>query len=293
MEKQKVKGSNKGRAVVSHAPILLSEDGQITESAERKAKDVQNHLNKKENEDVIFNLSDQLKSSSLTPKLSVEVGTELEPKLSMSTELSPNLLSSSSRSLDFKRTFVEGEFFGGAIVCQIPTSFEDVSNLRQVPDHQEVYMDKDSEMSFIIELLAFEDTVSHADAAQYFFDDLASCNEAVEKSVEYNDKINDPDVLTGVEDCVKYCLKGRQTVTKLNQERGTTADVVQTHLFIVRLPKVTTDMLISLNYPAFQVETESDKVTPAVTAEQTSSTVDEIMGTIQRSLKIVDWSLFA
>lgn len=42
--------------------------------------------------------------------------------------------------------------FGGAIVCDLPEHFADVSRLRQVPDHQEVYIDKDGFTSIIVEI---------------------------------------------------------------------------------------------------------------------------------------------
>ncbi|KAI8627491.1 Mog1p/PsbP-like protein [Xylariaceae sp. FL1651] len=42
--------------------------------------------------------------------------------------------------------------FGGALVCDLPTNFADVSRLRQVPDNQEVYIDKDGFTSIIFEI---------------------------------------------------------------------------------------------------------------------------------------------
>jgi hypothetical protein len=43
--------------------------------------------------------------------------------------------------------------FGGAIVCEMPENFADVSKLRQVPSYQEVWMDKDGFTSIVVELL--------------------------------------------------------------------------------------------------------------------------------------------
>lgn len=42
--------------------------------------------------------------------------------------------------------------FGGAIVCDLPEHFADVSRLRQVPDNQEVYIDKDGFTSIIVDI---------------------------------------------------------------------------------------------------------------------------------------------
>lgn len=42
--------------------------------------------------------------------------------------------------------------FGGALVCDLPEKFADVSTLRQVPDNQEVYIDKDGFTSIIFDI---------------------------------------------------------------------------------------------------------------------------------------------
>ncbi|KAI1117853.1 hypothetical protein F5Y14DRAFT_402237 [Nemania sp. NC0429] len=49
-------------------------------------------------------------------------------------------------------TYQATPLFGGALVCDLPTNFADVSQLRQVPNHQEVYIDKDGFTSIIIEI---------------------------------------------------------------------------------------------------------------------------------------------
>lgn len=42
--------------------------------------------------------------------------------------------------------------FGGAIECDLPANFADVSKLRQVPDAQEVFIDKDGFTSIIFDI---------------------------------------------------------------------------------------------------------------------------------------------
>lgn len=48
----------------------------------------------------------------------------------------------------------ETPLFGGAMTCLLPASFEDISEYRTVPDHQEVFVDKLSNTSITIEILA-------------------------------------------------------------------------------------------------------------------------------------------
>lgn len=73
--------------------------------------------------------------------------------------------------------------YGGALRTQLPKSvggrtvrFDDMSNLRQVPDHQEVFSDVDCGCAVIIEMLGLEESVSTADLAAYHFSELAKAN---------------------------------------------------------------------------------------------------------------------
>lgn len=68
------------------------------------------------------------------------------------------------------------ELFGGAMSFDLPSNFHDISSLRQVPDHQEVFMDQESDASIVLELLSYEDSVSHEDVPKYYFDDLVTMN---------------------------------------------------------------------------------------------------------------------
>lgn len=47
--------------------------------------------------------------------------------------------------------------FGGAITASLPENFEDASKFRQIPDNQEVFVDKDSDVSVIVEILETPD----------------------------------------------------------------------------------------------------------------------------------------
>lgn len=47
----------------------------------------------------------------------------------------------------------ERELFGSGIKILVPKDFKDVSDFRQVPDHQEVFVSNDSDATLIVELL--------------------------------------------------------------------------------------------------------------------------------------------
>ena len=68
--------------------------------------------------------------------------------------------------------------FGGAAQCILPSGWVDASRFRQVPDHQEVYLDTVSSSSVIIEILE-----SQEKGIRFCFDDLAAADSAVSSIV--------------------------------------------------------------------------------------------------------------
>lgn len=137
------------------------------------------------------------------------------------------------------------ELFGGAMSCLLPGSFEDISQYRPVPDHQEVFVDKDSNSSIMVEILAREDEVPSATAATYFFDDLAEFNKAEGKSVVLHlpppAGLSDVAATSSEITVQKCCLIGRQDVPKDHK-----VDDVLTFLTAFRLSPIETDLLITM-----------------------------------------------
>jgi len=124
-----------------------------------------------------------------------------------------------------KLKLIQRDLFGGAIQINIPAVWRDVSAVRQVPDHQEVFQDctsaatttaastttnpvnaakNDGDDNFdqkkvdsededsvgtdgfiVVEILERQDHVSDTDAAKFFFDDLAESNDSKNTSIEY------------------------------------------------------------------------------------------------------------
>ena len=66
--------------------------------------------------------------------------------------------------------------FGGAISCEIPSTWRDVSDIRQVPDHQECWQEVDDSGALLVVEILERQNVSDANAAAYFFRDLAESN---------------------------------------------------------------------------------------------------------------------
>jgi hypothetical protein len=69
--------------------------------------------------------------------------------------------------------------FGGAIKSIVPSDFVDISVIREVPDHQEVFVDNNSNSSIIIEVLSRPDDVPDNAASRFYFDDLCQLNQVI------------------------------------------------------------------------------------------------------------------
>lgn len=194
------------------------------------------------------------------------------------------------------------ELFGGGLTCSLPSSYKDLSLIRPVPDHQEVFVDQLTNASVTIEILAREDEVEDERAAKYFFDDLADFNQAESKSIMYHKPPTGlGDIMEGSDVSADKCfLIGRQKVPKDHQ-----IDDVLMFLTAFRFKSISTEILITMSVgPDLNTRLPAE-LSDAVSAEpavMTDSIGDE--GTknwavqeqdyfeIIRSFRVVDWSLF-
>lgn len=182
---------------------------------------------------------------------------------------------------------MERPLFGDAIVCVLPPDVQDMSDIREIPDNQEVFAHPRTDQSIIIEILEF---VQEADeqALRTHFEDIASSNGATS---------SDDSCLLGVDildrqqlamkDCAcAYWLVGRQRVSKFHE---TAKNEINLHMVLFRLPQFTTDILVTFNDPV-TVDPESSSH-QAVATSTVPWTVDDFR-TLINSLTIVDTGLF-
>ena len=189
----------------------------------------------------------------------------------------PSPMSSSSSPCKSMFGVKDGEtqqraLFGGAINCVLSEEYLDVSELRQVPDNQEVFMHKKSNSTIVIELLEYQENVQNDQAAQHFFDDLCSANEASKaeilscRVVKGNERLL-PRINNSFPRCI---LIGKQWVTQINPYHPqlspssktssndtneslspttskTVVEIVNVMMILVRLKSVNTDMMISVS----------------------------------------------
>ncbi|KAK3025385.1 hypothetical protein RJ639_044925 [Escallonia herrerae] len=168
-------------------------------------------------------------------KSSVNAKSDLTPKRSVSFIEKPEDQSA------------ERALFGGAIASTFPLRFQDISNVREVPDNREVFVDPMRDESLIFELLELKVGVADNASATWFLQDLAREQDAegnvvIEQSGVFQAEglhfRNMPAVVT-----TAAISKGRQGREAQN--------LVRVYLANLRLKEVDTDVVIVANEPIY------------------------------------------
>lgn len=136
--------------------------------------------------------------------------------------------------------------FGGAFSATLPPGAIDISDLRPVPDNQEVFCHRMTDQSLIVELLELQAHVVGEAAARYHFEDVGGVQEARVVQVDAVQPI--PLENLALSGCCgeAWVLSGKQQVAKENQQ---VAKDVTLHQALLRLPQYQTDLLLTFNQP--------------------------------------------
>ncbi|KAG1671992.1 hypothetical protein FOA52_013365 [Chlamydomonas sp. UWO 241] len=185
------------------------------------------------------------------------------------------------------------DLFGGAMSMSLPSRLVDVSDYRPVPDHQEVWADGATDQSLVVELV--EAAAAEAGACgRFYFDDMASVNDSGESSVRGVEELGLASLpsLPGVEGLYACLVTGTQLVSKSRQDSDA-SNAVLLLLAVLRLPKVGSDLLITLNTPLHISEhsTSAENVN-ATGVQQGADLARPLLLSMLVSLSIRDWGLF-
>ncbi|KAL0385767.1 UNVERIFIED_CONTAM: Ran guanine nucleotide release factor [Sesamum radiatum] len=143
----------------------------------------------------------------------------------------------------------ERPLFGGAIVSTFPLRFQDVSNIRQVPDHQEVFVDLLRDESLIFELLDLKTDVADQGSATWFLQDLANEQDAEGTMVLEQSGVFEADGLRcRSSPAIITTAVGQMAISKGRQGREA-QNIVKVYLANLRLKDVATDVLITAYEP--------------------------------------------
>lgn len=69
-------------------------------------------------------------------------------------------------------SFTLHPLYGGALACLFPSTFTDASELRQVPDNQEVYLNSHGYTSLVVEILERVEKGSDREALEWHLKDI-------------------------------------------------------------------------------------------------------------------------
>lgn len=196
--------------------------------------------------------------------------------------------------------------FGGAMSADFPDRYADVSDIRPVPDNQEVWTDADRDESVIMEILErVDDGPDDAEgAAAWFFRDLAEVNDASVSSGASEIlsvralEPSDMPSLGGPFAAASLCV-GRQRVTK-SRDRDDARNLVEVSVANVRLPQVGTDLLVTLNRPLVMAEGSSAALQTGVGSMPMPPNGEGdgeghgwgVLRRVLSSLAVNDWGLF-
>ncbi|PFH52375.1 hypothetical protein AMATHDRAFT_2111 [Amanita thiersii Skay4041] len=169
----------------------------------------------------------------------------------------------------------EKDLFGGAITVQLPSNLIDASNLRQIPDTQEVFLYPDSSISIIIEILERVQVVDSAEAIKFHFNSLAEDNTARSSEVLTIDTVPNTSQDQTLSPII---LRGEQAVPKFNR---TEADKVRVLMALYRIEDKNVDIVVTFNVPLESVDV--DKVIKTEADFQAMAS----------TLHIINYSLFA
>lgn len=215
------------------------------------------------------------------------------------------------------------ELYGGAITTNLPTDFIDSSNLRQIPDHQEVYLSPKTLTTIILEINQYVSpfTASRIDidpsiipsaAPESGGNDDGAINLHDKAAALYHlrDLIDAKDTLTivstpkavqmqspSLKSLPALTLRGKLTARErercapsvLPEEYQHAPDIVQTsttiRLLLVRVEARATDLCVTVNVPLKELEGQGR-------VDEEEAFADSVMENVVASLHVKDFGLF-
>jgi hypothetical protein len=183
-------------------------------------------------------------------------------------------------------TWTERPLFGGAITCEIPSCWRDVSLIRQVPDHQECFQETEGAI-LVVEILEQQQNVSDADVASFLFNDLAEAN-GVSSPQDARFSTQSVAVPNLPHENSKLCGGVGYQKAAMGKDFDAGGNIrtqeirwIRVELAVFRLPHVQTDLLVTVSIPVANPDEPTSE-------EAFSDKSRHILS----SLKIRDWSLF-
>ena len=175
-------------------------------------------------------------------------------------------------------------------MCELPAGWQDLANIRQVPDNQECWLNPIDESLLVVEILDRQSQVDDARAAKYYYDDLAETNGVVTGDRTFSPL--SPTIVQNVHlpsDAILCFGTGFQRVAMgrefdiAGNRRQQEVRWIQVELGVVRLPSVLTDVLVTLSTPTSEVNQQKTNATDVRVS---------VFRSVVATLEVRDWGLF-
>jgi len=190
-------------------------------------------------------------------------------------------------------SYTSTPLFGGALIVDLPSNFADVSTIRQVPDHQEVYLDKDGYTSIIFDITERVGLPGSSAAI-----DGTALTSHLEDIVDSDDDV--VQVWTTANTVFSKLPEGTPCYTLIAsqtppfKEGSKSPDFTAIVLTLIRLEKESTDILITINVPHIKGEYTEEEVDMQMGKQGVLiENAVEYASRVWESFKIKDWGLFS
>ncbi|XP_006819515.1 ran guanine nucleotide release factor-like [Saccoglossus kowalevskii] len=181
---------------------------------------------------------------------------------------------------------IDRQLFGGALTVVLLNGAVDISELREIPDNQEVFAHPSTDQSMIIEILEYQQ-IEDKNAVSFHFHDIAESNDSSCSEVQITEEI--PLQQISVKDCCSaWLLSGKQCIAKFNEQAKNTVNV---HMALFRLPQFSTDILMSFNDPEYISASSSSHIPAEEYNKSQPWTLQQFKQSIT-TLKVLDTSIF-
>jgi hypothetical protein len=187
------------------------------------------------------------------------------------------------------------ELYGGAMAVALPKPYVDASDLRQIPDHQEVFLSHETLTSVIFEINQYVETSTETSAIQFHFTDV------IEKSDRLAEPLSEPSkammVKPSLKDFPAYVLQGSILAPEVDKQASSnlpvewqqtpqTIDRVTKVLqLVIRMQKYETDLCVRINVPMNEMKNNEQ-------AGKEEAFANAVMEKIVETLDIKDFGLF-
>ncbi|KAI4098993.1 MAG: hypothetical protein LQ339_006186 [Xanthoria mediterranea] len=191
-------------------------------------------------------------------------------------------------------TFKPTELFGGAITANLPASYADVSNIREVPDHQEIYLDASGFSSIIVEIAErVSQPPTDQEALEFHFHDIVDEHDT--GRIWQTDVAHLPHFPPNTP-CYTLLATTTPPAAVTNGDVGAKAPAFTgVMLTLIRLVAQSTDIVVTINIPHIPGHQEPSDGALDFEDGRFGSLVEagvKIRDEVWRSLEVRDWGLF-